>query len=134
MELIRANKISFDQLEHFLEQNEAVDGKKLIQSGYVVVSDESIIGCFVLESVDAFTSYWLQQLYMVRKEAAKLPVLLESIIQLAREQDVKRVYVHSHQPGVDVLLEALQFTQQTKRGLAFQKKRPTGNWWTYSVS
>lgn len=134
MEFIRANEVSIDQLEDFLEQNDAVDSKKLIQSGYVVFHNNLIIGSFVLETVDAFTSYWLQQLYMVREEAAKLPVLLESIIQLAREKDVKRMYVHSHQPGVDVLLEALQFTQQTKRDLIFQKQRPTGNWWTYLVS
>ena len=134
MQLIRANEVTYDELQSFLSKNEHVNGKGLIKSGYVAFANDHIIGCFNLESSDAGTSFWLRRMYIIRKEAALLPVILEAIIQLARLQEAKQIYVKSHQPVVDLLLESLQFSPQSKRKESFEIGNNVGNIWTYSVS
>lgn len=90
-------------------------------------------GCFVIDSIDE-DIYWLKQLYVTKNAAASLPVLLESILALAKEKQAKQLFVHSHQPMVDVLLEALQFSPQKENAFVANQPDNKGNWWTYNVS
>ncbi|UJL45995.1 hypothetical protein KFZ58_16755 [Virgibacillus sp. NKC19-16] len=133
MNLISAHRAPAEKLGHFLENNQNVNKEGLIESGYVVEIEEQIQGCFSLERVDEGV-YWLKQLYITKAEAAKLPVLLESILNLAKEQHAKKVYVQSHQPVVDMLLEALQFHPQKEKVSVGKPNQKEGNWWTYNVS
>lgn len=133
MNLIAAHRAPEEKLDHFLENNQNVNKESLLDLGYVVEIEEQIQGCFSLEKMDEGV-YWLKQLYITKAEAAKLPVLLESILNLAKEQDAKKVYVHSHQPVVDLLLEALQFHPQKEEVVVGKSTQEEGNWWTYNVS
>jgi len=133
MNLIRANQASKTQVEHFLETNEGINREDLLETGYVMMVDGEIEGCFNLESVDE-GYYWLKQLYITKSKANVLPFLLEAILTLAKEQQAKRVYVHSHQPTVDIILEALQFHPQKEHVLVDKYPVNHGNWWSYSVS
>ncbi|WP_373893986.1 hypothetical protein ACUL41_02310 [Virgibacillus natechei] len=133
MNLITAYSAPEEKLDHFLENNRNVNKESLLRSGYVVEIEGQIQGCFSLEKMDEGV-YWLKQLYITKAEAAKLPVLLESILNLAKEQDAKKVYVNSHQPVVDVLLEALQFHPQKEEVFVGKSNQKEGNWWTYNVS
>lgn len=133
MKLIRANQVSYEALEQFLIKNENVDGRKLAHDGYVVEIDGNIEGCFVLQQVET-GNYWLKQLYITQSEAAKLPVLLEAILALAKENEAKHVHVHSHQPVVDLLLEALQFHPQPGNPFPEKTEQMNGNWWRFHVS
>jgi hypothetical protein len=63
-----------------------------------------------------------------------LPFLIEGILTLAKEHEVKGVYVHSHQPTVDIILEALQFHPQKEHVLVDKYPVTHGNWWSYRVS
>lgn len=133
MKLIPANKAPQRELECFLDKNENVDGDILVDKGYAVDVDGQIEGCFVLEAVDEGI-FWLKQLYITKSAANKLPVLLEAILTLAKEKQAQKVYVHSHQPMVDILLEALQFHPQAATEWVDKYPIEKGNWWTYSVS
>ncbi|MBP1969861.1 N-acetylglutamate synthase-like GNAT family acetyltransferase [Virgibacillus natechei] len=133
MNLIQANRVSEEKLDHFLKNNQTVNGDSLLQMGYVVEVQDQIEGCFVLEAMDDYI-YWLKQLYITKSEAAKLPVLLETILNLAKEQQAKTVYVHSHQPVVDIILESLQFHPQQEGNFVDKDESREGNWWFYSVS
>lgn len=134
MKLIRINQIPYNILQEFLLKNPNIKGKDLLKSGYGVVKSDEMIGCFVLESMNEGDSCWLQKLYITQSETKKLPVLIESILALAKRQEAKRVHVHSHQPVVDILLEALQFSPQRTREYVPMNTMITGNWWTYQVS
>lgn len=101
--------------------------------GYIVEIDGEIEASFILDELDS-GALWLKQLYITQTEAAKLPILLETILQLARSQEAKTVYVHSHQPVVDILLEALQFTIENNLTVFPKKPVMIGNWWSYHVS
>ncbi|MED4475656.1 hypothetical protein [Oceanobacillus caeni] len=90
--------------------------------------------CFILDEMDEKDAYWLKQLYITRTEANKLPVLLESILTIAKSLKAKSVYVHSHQPVVDILLEALQFHPQKDASFVDKYPLKKGSWWTYNVS
>lgn len=133
MEIIPANQADVGQLTRFLNKNDGVEKDMLQQKGYVVIIKDQIEGCFVLDSVDE-DNYWLKQLYITKNEAASLPVLLESVLALAKQKMAKTVYVHSHQPMVDVLLEALQFYPQKENDFVDNHPIDKGNWWTYQVS
>lgn len=133
MNLIQANKVSQEKLDYFLQSNPHMNKCSLLQKGYVVEIKGKIEGCFMLEEMEEGT-YWLKQLYITQSEAAVLPVLLESILTMAKQQLAKRVYVHSHQPVVDILLEALQFHPQKERAFVNKIDQKDGNWWLYHVS
>lgn len=133
MKLIRANQISVAKMEAFLKHNENVKKDGLMKHGYVVELNNKIEGCFVLEEMGD-EMYWLKQLYITQTQAAKLPVLLESILVLAKEQHAKTVYVHSHQPVVDIILDALQFHPQKESRFVDKQEKLEGNWWSYQVS
>ncbi|HLS09944.1 hypothetical protein [Lentibacillus sp.] len=133
MELIAANYASEEKLERFLENNKDVKRDILLEKGYVVELKGQIEGCFVIDTVDD-DIYWLKQLYVTKNAAASLPILLESILALAKEKQAKQLFVHSHQPMVDVLLEALQFSPQKENALVSDYPDNNGSWWTYNVS
>ncbi|MFD2761020.1 hypothetical protein [Lentibacillus juripiscarius] len=133
MELIAANRASEEKLENFLEDNKDVEKELLLEKGYVVEIEGTIEGCFVMDTVEDGI-YWLKQLYVTKNAAGSLPVLLETILALAKKKEAKQVFVHSHQPMVDVLLEALQFYPQKENKFVHDAPVEKGNWWTYNVS
>ncbi|RKQ34387.1 hypothetical protein [Oceanobacillus halophilus] len=133
MNIIPAKKANKEQLDDFFTRNDNLDRDGLIQNGFVVEMDSKIEGCFILNQVEEGV-YWLKQLYITRTEANKLPVLLESILTIAKSKQARSVYVHSHQPVVDIILEALQFHPQKKSSFVDKHPIDKGNWWSYNVS
>lgn len=133
MKLISTRHAPRKKVERFLINNQDVDKQTLMKNGYVVEVNSNIEGCFILEQ-ESEGVYWLKQLHVTKQAAPALPVLLEAILALAKEQNARSVYVHSHQPMVDVLLEALQFHPQKQSAFVDKHPREHGNWWTYSVS
>ena len=134
MQIIQANKASEEMLKDFFRRNDNLDRDSLVDKGFVVEINSKIEGCFILDEMDEKDTYWLKQLYITRTEANKLPVLLESILTIAKSLEAKSVYVHSHQPVVDILLEALQFHPQTDASFVDKYPLKKGSWWTYNVS
>ncbi|WLV24222.1 hypothetical protein QR721_11330 [Aciduricibacillus chroicocephali] len=132
MELIQANEAIFEELQSFVTKNRSIDVRTLANEGYVIRIPGKIIGCFVLEK-QSFEDRWLKQLFIEREEAARLPYILEAILLLAREQQTRQVHVHSHQPALDILLEALQFSPQESPASSGQTGEKIGNWWIYQV-
>src|SRR5699024_6255680 len=83
-----------------------------------------MIGYFELELMEDY-QYWLKQLYIIRNEAGKLPVLLEYILLLAKEKEATVIYAHSEQPVTDLLLESMCFSLQINSN-ELQKTRKKG--------
>ncbi|MBT2215319.1 hypothetical protein KK120_05700 [Virgibacillus dakarensis] len=133
MNLVAIKHAPKDKVEQFLDHNQDVVRDSLFKNGYVIEMDQQIEGCFILEQVDIGV-YWLKQLHVTKKAAPSLPVLLESVLALAKERNARSVYVHSHQPMVDVLLEALQFHPQKENVFVDNYSADKGNWWSYNVS
>lgn len=134
MKLIEAHRVSKEELEQFLDNNDQIDIKTLLKSGYVVKCEDKIIGCFELELVDD-GAFWLKQLYIIRNEAVKLPVLLEYILVFAKQKRAKIVFAHSEQPVTDLLLESLSFSLHEDDDFELHKvKNRKGHWWSYEVS
>lgn len=133
MNLIATKRAPEEKVTQFLAENEHVDKHQLYTNGYVVEVNDKIEGCFVLQPVSE-NVYWLRQLHIKQHAAATLPVLLEAILVLAKECKARTVYVHSHQPLVDMLLQALQFHPQEKNEFVDKHADKKGSWWTYSVS
>lgn len=133
MKVMLAKDASYIHLESFFEKNGSLDRQLVYQEGYVVEIGGAIEGCFLLQQVEEGT-LWLKQLYITQAEAMKLPVLLETILTMAKELEAKSVYVKSHQPVVDILLEALQFNRREKVDFQARQSDSAGKWWTYSVS
>lgn len=134
MEFIQASQVNQEQLEHFLENNDQIEIHSLLKTGYVVQCNEKIIGCFEMQSVDN-GAYWLKQLYIIRNEAVKLPILLEYILVFAKQQEAKVIYAHSEQPVTDLLLQSLRFSLQSEQSFEIKEAmKRTGHWWSYEVS
>lgn len=134
MKLIEASRVSKEELEQFLQNNNQIDINTLLKSGYVVKCEGKIIGCFELKLVDD-GAFWLKQLYIIRNEAVKLPVLLEFILVFAKQKRAKVVFAHSEQPVTDLLLESLSFSLHEDENFELQKnKNRKGHWWAYEVS
>jgi len=133
MKIMAAEHATIDKIETFLDTTHEINKEGLLHDGYVVEIDEKIKGCFVLSIIEDDV-YWLKQLYIAEEAAAHLPVLLESILQMSKGKQAKKLYVHSHQPVVDLLLEALQFNPQPKKELSEKLGKREGNWWAYQVS
>src|SRR5690625_1457833 len=108
MKLIRANQASEKLIDKFLKNNEEINKHTLMESGYVVEINNRITGCFNLELIDDGL-YWLKQLYITRSDAIKLPVLVETILALAKQKKAKKVFVKSHKLMLDIILNSLQF-------------------------
>lgn len=133
MKLSIASEVPVEKVDAFIETTNQIDKESLLKEGYVVEMNEQIKGCFILTTVEDDV-YWLKQLYIAKEAAQNLPVLLESIIVLAKGKAAKKIYVHSHQPVVDILLDALQFHKQKEALKLSNFKRTGGNWWAYDVS
>lgn len=133
MKLVEANKAPKQMLANFLNHNDHLESDRLIASGYVAIKQEEIVGCFILDSVEEGL-FWLKQLYITQSAAMNLPVLLEAILVLAKQKYAKEVYVHSHQPMVDILLEGLQFHRKPVDSIIKQLSDQKGTWWAYQVS
>lgn len=136
MKFIQASQVNKQRLEQFLKNNHQIEMHSLLKTGYVVEYNEKIIGCFELQSIDN-GAYWLKQLYIIRNEAVKLPVLLEFILVFAKQREAKVVYAHSEQPVTDLLLESLHFSlqpEQSEQHFQLQKTiSRKGHWWSYKV-
>src|SRR5699024_3017997 len=132
MDLISVNSISEEELQRFLDKNSHVNGKNLMDYGYVVRIEEELEGCFILAPLTDEV-YWLRQLYINQKKADHLPFLIDAIVKLAEQKQLKRIYVHSHQPVVDLLLEALQFHKEVKNEYVDNPSEIKGKWWAYNV-
>lgn len=133
MELIQASQVGAERLEQFLKANEHIKMDSLLNNGYVVEYHNKIIGCFELQAMDQ-GAYWLKQLYIIRNEAVKLPVLLEFILLYAKNKNAEVIYAHSEQPVTDLLLESLHFSLQTETAVHMAHARhKRGHWWSYKV-
>lgn len=133
MKIMAARQAPIEQVEAFIQTAEDFNTEGLLKEGYVVEIEGKINGCFILSTMGK-DIYWLKQLYIAKESAGHLPVLLESILQMTKQKHAKKLYVQSHQPVVDLLLEALQFYPQTKEELELKDKKKVGNWWAYQVS
>ncbi len=132
MKVIAAHEASDEQLEKFMLHAQQIELKTLFKEGYVVIIDGKIQGCFILSTMEH--NVWLKQLYIMQRYARYLPVLIETIVQMSKKKQAKKLYVHSHQPAIDLLLDALQFHLQNELLATKQFKRKSGNWWAYDVS
>src|SRR5690625_2118274 len=130
MKFIQASKVTKQRLDEFIQHNNHIDLKALLATGYVVEHQDKIIGCFSLDEIGN-EAYWLKQLYVIRHEAVKLPVIVETILTIAKEKQAKVIYAHSEQPVTDLLLESLSFSLQPKTEDMNQLQKK-GHWWTYS--
>lgn len=133
MKVMSVKHATYEQIENFLSRNENIDKSLLFEKGFVVEIQGQIEASFILEELDS-GGIWLKQLYITQHHAAKLPVLLETILQIAKKKQADTVYVHSHQPVVDILLEALEFKQEKEMLPISKKPVVAGNWWCYHVS
>src|SRR5699024_716223 len=133
MNFIKAKRAPQNLLKDFLENNEEINREAIKQSGYVVMKEGQMIGCFVLRQIDS-KLFWLNQLFITKQEAMNLPVLLKSILHLAERNYAKEVYVHSHQPMVDWLLQSLQFHPKEAAFDLRPLPREKGTWWSYEIS
>lgn len=133
MRLIQANKVSQELVHEFLENNQQIKIENILQSGYIVEINHKICGCFILEHIEEGL-YVLQQLYITKTEAVKIPILFEGILVMAKEQKAKRVFVNSHKLMIDIILEALQFHPQKDCRFLDKYAKSDGKWWSYTVS
>lgn len=136
MKLIRANQASEKLIDKFLKNNEEINKHTLMESGYVVEINNRITGCFNLELIDDGL-YWLKQLYITRSDAIKLPVLVETILALAKQKKAKKVFVKSHKLMLDIILNSLQFQIEDvspidNQGATTQEENE--KWWSFHVS
>jgi len=133
MELIKACDVAVEDLHNLVDINQLVDIEKLLESGYVMKQGNRFEGCFVLEEKDPHT-IWLRQLFVMREAVTSLPVLLESILALAKTSRAEHVVILSHQGTLDTVLEALQFYPQTDTLTVDNSVENDGKWWMYKVS
>lgn len=133
MELVAAKHAPQEKVEQFFQENQDLDQASLLRDGYMVKVDDEMEGCFMLQPLES-DAYWLRQLHVTKKAAPSLPVLLESVLAIAKQREAKSVYVYSHQPVVDLLLDALQFHPQEKNEFVDNGEEKEGNWWLYNVS
>lgn len=132
MKMIEARAADRKKVNHFLLNNESINAEQLLDKGFVVEMNDAITGCYVIESIDKQT-YWLKQLYMNQEEIFSLPLLIEAIIKRAEQQEVTKIYVHSHQQVVDQLLHTLEFYPQEDPVHVHQGQISGGRWWAYEV-
>lgn len=133
MRLIRARDMDKEQIDSFLMYHPQIDQQCLLVDGYVIKVGSEIIACFTLEQFED-QLYWLKQFYITKVEAVKLPILLESILALAKEQQAKKVFVNSHKRMIDIILAALQFCPQKEHKTLDKSVETTGQWWSYTIS
>src|SRR5690625_5722011 len=91
MKIMAAEHATIDKIETFLDTTHEINKEGLLHDGYVVEIDEKIKGCFVLSIIEDDV-YWLKQLYIAEEAAAHLHVLLESILQMSKGKQAKKLY------------------------------------------
>ncbi|WP_230973919.1 hypothetical protein [Cerasibacillus terrae] len=133
LKLIGANHVSEQQLDQFLESVTSISKEALLKEGYVIIVDEEIKGCFTLLSLTEEV-FWLKQLYIQPEIANNLLALIETILLMIKNMKAKKLYVHSHQPVLDIILDALQFEKAKEEVQVEQKPNLVGKWWEYDVS
>lgn len=134
MKFIYARHADQIKREAFFATNKHLNNDQFLKDGYLVEKDAQIIGCFMIERVTVDT-YWLKQLYITQSAAELLPSLLEMVLMFAKQRQVKKIYVFSHQPTVDIILEALQFQEEHSHPIVVNSHNySSGKWWTYNVS
>lgn len=133
MKLVAAKHAPIEKVEQFLQENQDLAQASLLNDGYMVEVEDKIEGCFKLQQLEPDV-YWLKQLHVTKKAAPSLPVLLESVLAMAKKRNAKTVYVYSHQPVVDLLLDALQFYPQKNNRSVDNYAQKEGHWWMYNVS
>ncbi|GIO24735.1 hypothetical protein [Oceanobacillus sp. J11TS1] len=133
MQIYQVKEAKLELVEEFIHNNEMAIGKKLTGQSYVIEINGRIEGCFDLERLDEST-YWLKQLHLNKEHVQKLFVVFESVLIIARKNNIKCVYVHNQSPVVDILLESLQFKRESDVTFKGIKSEKTGNWWAYQVS
>lgn len=127
MEIIRAKDIPKQQLTTFLGNHPHIDKELIIHEGYVVKLNTQIVGCFVLQQLQGGIC-WLRQLFVIKKIAKQLPILIEWITIYAKESGYVKVIVKSHNENTNFLLNALQFYEDKIDG------DPHSNWWAYDLN
>ena len=132
MELIKAKDVATQDIHTFVDNNQTIDMEKLLDSGYIMKRDDCFEGCFVLEERDPQT-LWLRQLFVMKKAVTTLPVLLETILALAKSEQAEQVVIYSHQDSLDMILEALQLYPQTDTSAVDNPVENIGKWWMYKV-
>lgn len=134
MKLIEAKELPEDRFEQFKAENNIE--WQCFHSGYFVEESQKIIGCFELMPMDEKGAFWLKQLYIVREEAMKLPILLEHILYFAKEKNATILYAHSEQPVTDLLLESLRFSYRGPKLVEFAPltEYKKGAWWAYQYA
>ncbi|MUV37404.1 hypothetical protein JNUCC1_01210 [Lentibacillus sp. JNUCC-1] len=133
MKIIRAEHVTDGTIDQLLTLNPDLDQQLLKTCGYVVDNDGLTAGCFALEQVKSDV-YWLRQLQLTPEMAGSVIVLIETVINMAKEKGAQALYVHSHQPQVDTLLTALQFDETTVTPGDVQAPEQAGKWWIYHIS
>lgn len=134
MKLLKATDVSESELNLFIGKHDWFDQVEALnkKSSYVIRDGQTIISWFQLESID-FENYWLKKLFISQNEALKLPNVLLSIIEYAKQENARTLYVHSKQPVTDLLLSSFQFTLQLPdERYSFQDERE-GNWWYFNL-
>lgn len=133
MKLIKASKLPLELVNVFLESNQQINKEHVLQSGYIIEVNHKICGCFVLEHIEKGL-YVLQQFFVTTTDAMKIPVLVESILLLAKQKGASEIFVHSHKLMIDMILEALQFHPQECCGFLDKYTKNEGKWWSYAIS
>lgn len=133
MELTRASAFGREDLHKLVDNAESIDMERLFDSGYVMKQAGRFEGCFVLENKDEQT-LWLRQMYVTENAVVSLPGLLEAVLALAKEQQVEHVVIYSHHRHLDIILAALQFSEQTNKSVVDNSVDNSGKWWIYNVS
>lgn len=134
MKLIKASAVKESDLNTFIGQQQILYKTDSIseKTSYVIEDESTIISLFQMELVEGQNG-WLKKLFITKNDALKLPAVLHTIIQFAKEQNIRTIYVHSKQPVTDLLLSSSSFTLQPLETLRPFQNEKQGNWWFYSI-
>lgn len=133
MKLKKATAVKKEALDAFIERHErfslsdTFDG----EMNYVIEDDGVIIGWFQIEFINN-NDLWLKKLFIVQKEALKLPLVLRTIIKFAEKNNIVTLYVQSKQFVTDLLLSSFSFNLQEEKiehQLSITKRE---KWWYYT--
>ncbi|HEY4600790.1 MAG TPA: hypothetical protein VIG73_05875 [Cerasibacillus sp.] len=131
MKLAKAHTVQGPLLESFIKTATSLDKGHLIKEGYVIQTNDCIKGCFILTQVSD-EDYWLKQLFIHPEMTRNLPILLETIIMMTRELNGRKLYIHSHQVLLDIILDALYFEKTRDIPSALENiQKQSGKWWHY---
>lgn len=133
MEILSASQLPEKAVRDFLKNVEQIQVNKMLQSGYMLVSNYKINGCFMLEKVGE-EAYELKHFYLISTEGIKIPILFEAILMLAKERGAKQIFVRSHKQMTDIILSSLNFYPQDVQDSLQKDERQGGKWWSYTIT